>query len=122
MINLSSLITRPPTPSVRFEWTTKTALPENAKELRHFFSGGGVADYHDTYYFQTSPEEVDRLILGMKLEHDKSWELKPHYHPLEMETWDQPKAFSHYDEEASWLYSLVTDSSRTKVFVRVSCM
>jgi hypothetical protein len=59
------LVADPPTPGNRFRRMTKAELPALASDLHYSFSGGGLADYGDQYYFKCLPEDVDRLIEGM---------------------------------------------------------
>jgi len=64
---LSNLVVFPPTPSNRLKSLTKVDLPKDIKNLNYYFSGGGITDYHDEYYFETSPLEIQRLISEMDL-------------------------------------------------------
>ena len=64
---IAGLIFSPPNPQKRFQSFAKVHLPEDTEDLRYHFSGGGLADYTDTYYFQTTPKEIDRLISEMNL-------------------------------------------------------
>jgi hypothetical protein len=68
-----SLIFDPPSPAKRFAKFAKAALPNNVQDLHFRFSGGGFADYGDTYCFTTSPSEVERLIRDMKLEENETY-------------------------------------------------
>jgi len=69
---IGGLIVEPQTPSQRFNKFAHTELPHNVQDLHYSFSGGGITDYTDIYYFETTPEEVDRLISEMQLEVDMS--------------------------------------------------
>jgi len=70
IVVIGSLIINPPTPTNRFKHFAKTELPTKIKNLHYHFSGGGIADYCDTYYFETTPNQVDQLIVAMNLEED----------------------------------------------------
>lgn len=62
MLLIAGLIIQPPTAYTRSKTLARTEFSEVTKDLNYFFSGGGVADYHDEYCFETSPLEIDRLI------------------------------------------------------------
>ncbi|MBN8458233.1 MAG: hypothetical protein J0M04_10390 [Verrucomicrobia bacterium] len=126
---LGSLVLEPPIPSVRFRTFAKSELPSDAVNVRHHFSGGGVADYFDTYYFETTPQEVERLIADMKLEEDVfgSMEMLPklgYSQPPgwpDFLSWEGARWFRGHDAAEHWFYNLVTDPTRTRVYVWVGC-
>ena len=67
MVSIGFLIAHPPTASNRLRTFAKADLPDRIRNLHYHFSGGGITDYSDTYYFETTPAEVDRLVLEMRL-------------------------------------------------------
>ena len=66
-ITMGSLIFQPPTPQRRLKHFAQAEIPLSATGLRYFFSGGGLADYSDTYSFTCSPAETDQIIAQMPL-------------------------------------------------------
>ena len=131
MISIGSLILQPPTPSTRFKQFTKSKLPEVTKNLRYFFSGGGIADYHDEYYFETSPSEVDRLISEMQLSEGggysnagaiKGSSLAKEDGPLKVKDWKGSKVFARNNRDTGWHYELRVNASRTKVYIVIGCI
>jgi len=122
-----SLVFEPPTASTRFERFVEAKFPENAEELHVFFSGGGLADYGDAYFFKTTPEEVDRLIREMDLSLQSHSE--PEGFPVveiaecpSFSLWAGPQHYKGGSHESGWFYDLVVDASRTQVYLRVGCI
>ena len=66
-------IVDPPAARSRFKKFTGVELPKNARDLGFSGEGGGLADFCDTYFFQSTPDEVDRLIRDLGLEEDTFW-------------------------------------------------
>lgn len=128
-IMVGSLIFDPPSPEKRFEKFAKTALPNDSRDLHYRFTGGGLADFNDTYYFTTSPSEVDRLIRDMGLKKNETYTSGSMLHlgfsPLpscpDCNTWVGAKQFKGWDDRQHWFYYLITDSTRTQVYVIVGC-
>lgn len=124
-----SLIFDPPSPAKRFEMFAKTTLPNDLRDLHYRFTGGGLADYGDTYYFTTSSSEVERLIRDMGLkenEHYTSGSISDAvFSPLpscpDYNSWEGAKQFKRWDDRQHWFYYLITDSTRTQVYVMVGC-
>lgn len=130
LTSIGDLILHPQTASKRFKNSAKTELPSNAQNLHFHFSGGGLADYSDTYYFETTPEEVDRLIAEMKLSEDENYGIEGLFYtpisPLEkypdFSTWKDAQQYTGLDDKKHWFYHLITDTSRTKVYIMVGCL
>lgn len=128
IVSITQLVTYPETPSSRFKWLGKVDLPNGAQNLHYHFSGGGFTDYLDTYYFETSPDEVDRLITEMRLHEDENYGHEGRSHTLvrplpkcpDFSTWKGAKQYRVDDQE--WFYYLITDGSRTKVYVVIGCI
>tara|TARA_R110002049_G_scaffold65450_1_gene171902 strand:- start:9 stop:686 length:678 start_codon:yes stop_codon:yes gene_type:complete len=124
------LIFDPPTPANRFESFARTALPADVRDLHYRFTGGGFADYGDTYYFGTSPSEVERLVRDMGLEQNEAYSSGSMSHsgfpPLpgcpDYNTWEGATQFEGWDDRQHWFYYLITDSTRTQVYVIVGCI
>jgi hypothetical protein len=129
-VMIGSLIVSPPSPAKRFKNFAKTELPANAQDLCFRFSGGGIADYADTYYFKTTSEEVDRIIADMGLEEDEFYGREGMSHTTitqlkgcpDFSSWEGAKQFKGWDERQHWFYYLITDSTRTQVYVMVGCI
>ena len=108
-------------------------MPAEAEGLLYYFSGGGIADFGDTYYFRTSPEEIDRMLREMKLTGSGSlgespwmerdgWvkELLPGFSG--MAEWGEIKQYSRYDEERFWFFELAHDEAKTQVIIHLGCI
>ena len=130
LLSISSLVTNPPTPWHRFKQLAKADLPAKMESLNFHFSGGGLADYHDTYYFKTSPTEVDRLIREMRLEEDEFYGDSSTSHTIigplpgspDFKKWLEHKQFRGGRDEGSWHYYLITDKLKTQVYINVGCI
>ena len=131
LLSIAGLVFQPPTPSRRFESRTGIELPENAQKLRYHFSGGGFIDYTDIYCFETTPEEVDRLIRGMGMNGDGSMLEKVNGHTSvqyipgfpDFRKWPGAVEYSKFDfPNTGWFYHLITDESRTKVYIMIGCI
>jgi hypothetical protein len=130
IVMIGSLIVDPPSPTRRFKNFAKTELPANAQNLNFRFSGGGFADYADTYYFKTTPEEVDRIIADMGLAEDELYGREGLSHTTvsrldgcpDFSSWEGAKQFQGWDDRQHWFYYLITDSTRTEVYVMVGCI
>ena len=119
------LLISPPSPHKRFLRFTKTQLPSNAKELLYEFSGGGLADYSDTYYFRTTPEEIDRLITEMNLMEDGRFK-DDHYIPIhspadwpDFKGWNNSKLYQASSDKGWFYYYLLVNEDRNEVYVLV---
>lgn len=129
-VMVGSLVFDPPSPAKRFEEFAKTTLPNNPRDLHYRFTGGGLADYGDTYYFTTSPSEVERLIRDMGLEENETYTsesmLYSGFSPLpgcpDFNTWEGAKQFKGWDDRQHWFYYIITDSTRTQVYVMIGCI
>lgn len=124
---IGGLILYPPTPSHRFKHLAKTELPGDIQNLHFHFSGGGMADYSDTYYFETSPEEVDRLISDMGLEEDLNFHNKRSDTSVsalpdcpDFTSWPDAKQYRRHDD--GWFYYLITDASKSRVYILIFCI
>lgn len=130
LVTIGVLLVEPPTPSRRFRNFAKTEMPENARNLHYHFTGGGVADYGDTYYFETTPEEVDRIIVRMHLDEDKFYGREGLTHTSikkladcpDFSTWKGARQYKGWDETRNWFYYLITDASRTRVYIMIGCI
>jgi len=121
LVLLGARLLYPVNPAEPFKNATSSALPANAKGLRSVTSGGGIADRGDEFYFETTPEEVDRLILELRLRRDESpdW---PERVRRKMRLPDEPTlwtdAVKYYGDRKSTFYTLITDGTRTRVWIQ----
>jgi 4-amino-4-deoxy-L-arabinose transferase-like glycosyltransferase len=130
ILSIGSLLTNPQSPSNRFKRFAKTNLPANAQDLHFHFTGGGFADYGDTYFFRTTPSEVDRLISDLRLSEDEFYGQEGMSHAIvspfsdcpDFSSWKGGKQFKGWDERQRWFYYLITDSTRTQVYVMIGCI
>ena len=120
------------TPQHRFEKFAHSALPKNAEGLRWHFSGAGISDYCDTYYFRTTPEEIDRLIseMGLEISRDTNpdGELYVPIQPLpgwpDYKDWEGLHVWrdSGDYETRPWFFYMVTDAAKTQAYVVIGCL
>lgn len=123
------LVIDPPSPEKRFVAFTKTRLPSNHTDLEAHFSGGGMADYGDTYYFKTTPSEIDRLIREMEMEEDKLFGndetsysvIKPLPGSPNFKTWKGARQYQWMDEKLHWFSYMITDAAKTQAYIFVGC-
>jgi hypothetical protein len=119
------LVVYPPTVRGRFHLHGKAELPENVKNLKYEFTGGGgfLGDHIDDYYFQTTPDQVDRLIREMKfdVEEEKLSSADDYRYRLsgfpDVFTWKNPKKYRRYWDLSGFYRCLITDESRTQVYI-----
>ena len=116
-----------PTPLQRFKNFTKIELPKKVENFHYNFSGGGFADYADTYYFECMPVETKRLIREFKFEGFKYIDKSQFQCSVRMlagcpdyKKWSGGKIYKGGD--GSWFYYLVTNKSGTQVYVFVGCI
>jgi hypothetical protein len=126
-VGVSDLITSPPMPQHRFKQFAKVSLPVVLEDLRYDFQGGGLADYSDTYYFRCAAEDVDRLIVEMRLEKVDSAEVLERSLPVKAlpkapDPLNWKGASLYYREDNSWFYYLLVNEERTAVYIRYSCL
>lgn len=111
-----SIVTRPSSPE-RFEQITGVAFPENYSEAFFSHVGGGITDHSHVFVFNTSPEETERLIQELDLHprdsSDGGFDQILEAHP-------DGKIYYRADEDRNWYYELVTDVTRTKVWIHLS--
>lgn len=122
-----SLVLDPPTPSHRFSRFAKSELPATAGNLKFEFLGGGIADHCDTYYFETTPAEVDRLIREIGLVEDEFY--TPSKHDLrklpdapDPAGWQGSRRFRKSDDRDHWFHELITDGAKTRVYIQIMCI
>ena len=128
LVGVLGVVIDPPSPEKRFEAFTKTRLPTNHSDLEVHFSGGGVADYGDTYYFKTTPSEIDRLIREMKMEeetlseHGFAWtQMKQLPGSPDFKSWKGARQYKWFDSKLHWFSYLITDAAKTQAYIFVGC-
>ena len=131
LLSIANIVQHPSTPTARFERYSKTKLPADAQGLHYSFSGGGFADYGDSYYFQTSPAEVDRLIKEMKLELDSLFldeearKMRSGQVPLlpdcpDHRQWKGASLWMRMEE--GWFYHLLHSADKTQIYIYIGCI
>ncbi len=128
-VTIGSLLIQPPTPQRRLRDLAGAELPPGATGLRYFFSGGGLADYSDTYSFSCSPSDTERLIAEMKLERSDSYQGGESYLPFrtlpgapDYRGWQGAALYQRHDDDSGWFYYLLTSSDRTMVYIHTGCI
>jgi len=123
IFSVAGLILWPPTAKRRFKEHAKVEMPAEISGLSYKLCGGGIADIHDTFYFRTTPQEVERLIREMGLIPEKSFSdldsgmISQLPNAPDPRRWDGATQFN--GNEGIWFYTLLTDSSKTEVYVSV---
>lgn len=125
LLVLAGFVFDPPTPSHRLHRFTGAQLPSTGHNFRTHFTGGGLADVLDTYYFRCSAAETDRLIseLGLKIadqyDQDK-------FATAPFPDWPQPSDWVgkrvYRGGREHWFYYLATDAAREQVYLLVGCL
>jgi hypothetical protein len=116
------LIFSPTTPARRLKQFTDADLPASAHNVRTHFTGGGIADFGDTYYFRCSPAETDALIRALHLtpSFDGDYFSKPAF-----PSWPDPSTWMgstlYRGDKGNWFYYLRTDAAREQVYLVVFC-
>ena len=128
VVSIGSLIIHPPSPTNRFKSFAKAELPKEIQNLHYHFSGGGIADYGDTYYFETIPNEVDRLVADIGLTEDEYYGREGLSHTPVSQLPDCPDfstwsgATQYRADDDGWFYYLITDATKTKVYILIGCL
>jgi hypothetical protein len=124
LLVLVGFLVDPPTASRRLHQFTGARLPSSAREVRTHFTGGFLADFEDTYYFQCSPAETERLISALGLKpadrYDQNW-----FDRAPFADWPDPSIWKerrvYRGSRDHWSYYLATDASRQQVYLLVFC-
>jgi hypothetical protein len=125
---LVGFLADPPTVKHRFQKFAKAVLPENVQGLHHSFTGGGLADHGDEYYFQTTPDQVDRLVKEMGLVEN---ELDPTLPALpqvtlagvpDLHQWRNARRYERNNQPVGWFTVMITDATKTKVYISICCI
>lgn len=118
-----------PTPKKRFERMAEVDFPSQVEGLQTEFTGGGVADYGDTYYFKTTSAEIERIIREKGMSLDQSFAMdgisstliKPLTGCPDFKDWEDAKQYQWMDGNLHWFMYLITDASKTQAYVFVGC-
>ncbi len=118
----ASLVIDPPTAAHRFKQSTQTELPGSLQELHFRFTGGGMADQSDTYYFRTTAEEMESLIKRMRLEPQNVVVTGSDSLPgcPDPSTWKGLREYRRVSDSEfpQWYLYLVTDETKTQAYIR----
>jgi len=100
----------------------KAELPADISDLQVQFTGGGVTDHGDTYYFKTSPPEIERLISTMNLSLDQSFDqsasqsfMRSLPNAPDYRRWTGARQYKKYDD--GWFYYMLINSAKTEVYM-----
>jgi hypothetical protein len=127
VVAIVGLIASPTTPAKRLKQFTGADLPASTRDLRTHFTGGGVADFGDTYYFRCSPNDTDALIRALSLtptdSHDQHFFSKRPFPAWpDPSTWTGSTLYRGGRDEGGWFYYLHTDAPREQVYLLVTCI
>lgn len=116
-----------PDPAEHLLLYTNAHLPASARDLRVHFTGGLIADHHDTYCFRCSRSDTDRLIAELKLTscNVKYWgDLSKMGFPgwPNPEEWVGGAAYEGSSSDETWFYRLFVDASHEQVYLVVFCI
>jgi len=126
---LAGMVFDYPTPKKRFERMAKIDFPSPVDGLRTQFTGGGIADYGDTYYFKTTSTEIERIIREKGMDEDESFGrdgmsstiIKPLQGSPDFNDWENGKQYKWMDDDFHWFIYLITDSAKTQAYIFVGC-
>lgn len=124
----ANLIFDPQTPAQRFKQFTGVDLPASTLDLRAHFSGGGIADYTDCYYFRCSSEDTNRLIEALHRISEPTaptssgFERAPFPNWPDPSTWNRTERYSGWWNHEVWGYDLITDHDRKQVCLYIWCI
>ena len=121
MMGLAGLISSTPTAAGRLRSTGGVELPSTAHDILTRFTGGGLTDYTDIYYFRCSPPDTAQLIQALQLELAEEKERVGQFPPIppgwpDPSTWHGSTVYERWIEERGRSYTLLTDSSREQVY------
>jgi hypothetical protein len=126
VLAIGGLVFSPTTPATRLKRFTGAELPSSAHDLRTHFTGGGITDYGDTYFFRCTPADTDKLIQALHLspaEPDDArmfQRISPDW--PDPSAWRESRIYRGGRDEAGWFYYLLTDSSREQVYLLIGCI
>jgi hypothetical protein len=123
---ITGLIFDPNTPAGRLKHFTGADIPASARDLRAHYSGGGLADYGDFYYFRCEPTDTEALIRALQLKIDESnsgwFEKSPFPGWPNPADWVGSTLYIGERDNFSWFYYLRTDAAREQVYLFVGCI
>ena len=122
---IASAALHQPTADSRFEACAKTKLPKNRKDL-------GMGGYADTYYFRTTPKEIERLIKELKVVKIDYYEelggntmIDPLPKCPDFRKWKNGTIYKKKLRENQgtngdrWYYEMIVNSARTEAYILV---
>ena len=123
---ITGLIFSPTTPASRLKRFTGIDLPASAHDIRTDFTGGGICDYGDTYYFRCDPKETDALVEALRLHfvEPRSSEAFGRISPEwpDLSEWSDRSAYAGETADGVWFYYFVTDAAREQVWLHIGCI
>lgn len=125
-LTIAGLIFDPTTPAGRLKDFAGAELPSSARDLHTHFSGGGIADYSDYYYFRCEAADTEALIRALHLKIDESssgWFEKSPFPGWPNPTdWVGSTLYAGDRDNHSWFYYLRTDATREQVYLFIGCI
>ena len=118
---LIGFIQSPPTARGSFRRFAGTEMPPEATNIEYQLKGGGITDYSITYYFECSPASVSKLVEAMQMSRDHGAlddDLPLPGCPDHRQWTGGPRYFHSGD---GWTFKLITDPTKTKVYVWMWC-
>lgn len=119
----------PPTAHGSYKRFVGVEMPVDAKSVKYHLWGGGFADYSITYYFECSSESLDKLTTDMELETGAvlTAEGVQYLPPIKrLPDCPDPKQWvggrTYSKESGSWDFTIITDPTKTKVYVWMWCI
>jgi hypothetical protein len=127
VLGVANLFTNPPTAANRLQRLAHVELPPTGRDIRTHFTGGGMADHGDTYYFRCSPDDTERLIRALKLQPTSHDFEQSHFDRAPFPSWPDPSTWAGSTlyrgnrEDGPWFFYLRTDAAREQVYLFVGC-
>lgn len=121
------LFVSPTTPASRLNQFTGAVLPASIHDLHTHFTGGGIADYGDTYYFRCSPADTETLIQALGLTPTDSYD-EHFFSEPPFPSWPDPSSWAGSTlyrgdrNDGAWFLYLRTDAAREQVYLLVGCI
>ena len=113
-------------PEGRYEQRMNCDLPETAENFQAYFSGGGLSDHTDLFYFKATPHEIQSLLESRPYKLRAPESLKYFFIPNPPDGWPNPKNWDDLNvytvDEGSWFYHVLTNKDQTQAFIIAGCI
>lgn len=105
----------------RFEQRMNCELPESAENFHAYFSGGGLSDHTDLFYFKISPHDIQHLLESRPYTLRAPETLTYFFIPDPPTGWPNPKNWDGLKvytlDEGFWSYHILINHDQTQVFI-----